>query len=268
MIASLIIAVALYAAGFAALWHKGRRRSVRPWQAASFTIGWLVVTVALLSPLHEMSEQLFSAHMVQHELLMVVAAPLLILARPLVAMVWALPRAWRQAIGRAVNGRATRSVLSVLNTPFDAWLIHGLAIWVWHVPVFFNAALENEGVHAVQHLTFVGTALLFWWTIIYPAPRAARGMSVVYLFTTAVHTSVLGALMTLARSPWYPRYSSRSAAFGLTPLGDQALAGMIMWIPASIAYLIAALLIVRRWLGDSDVEVRRREQLGYAVSSH
>ena len=93
-------------------------------------------------------------------------------------------------------------------------------------------------------------------------------MSIVYLFTTAVHTSVLGALMTMARSPWYPRYASRSAAFGLTPLGDQALAGMIMWIPASIAYLIAALLIVRRWLGDSDLEVRRREQLGFAVSSH
>ena len=93
-------------------------------------------------------------------------------------------------------------------------------------------------------------------------------MSIVYLFTTAVHTSVLGALMTMARTPWYPEYASRSAAWGLTPLGDQQLAGMIMWIPASIAYLIAALLIVRRWLGDSDLEVRRREQTGFAVSPH
>jgi cytochrome c oxidase assembly factor CtaG len=215
-----------------------------------------------------MTEQLFSAHMVQHELLMVVAAPLLLLGRPLVAMLWALPRAWRQAVGRVANRRAARSVLSVMNRPFDAWLIHGLAIWVWHLPLLFDAALESEAVHAAQHVSFVGSALLFWWTIISPARRSARGMSIVYLFTTAVHTSVLGALMTMARSPWYPRYASRSAAFGLTPLGDQALAGMIMWIPASIAYLIAALLIVRRWLGDSDLEVRRREQLGFAVSSH
>ena len=151
--------------------------------------------------------------------------------------------------------------------PFDAWLIHGVAIWIWHIPTLFQAGLESESVHALQHFTFMGSALLFWWTIIYPARRSARGMSIVYLFTTAVHTGVLGALITIARSPWYPRYAERAAAFGLTPLGDQSLAGMVMWIPASVAYLIAALLIVRQWLSDSDVKVRQGERLRYAGSS-
>ena len=91
-------------------------------------------------------------------------------------------------------------------------------------------------------------------------------MSVVYLFTTAVHTGALGALMSFARTPWYPQYANRSAAWGLTPLGDQQLAGMIMWIPASLVYLVAALLIVRRWLGDSEWAVTQRQRASFAVS--
>jgi cytochrome c oxidase assembly factor CtaG len=255
VIAFLAIAGAVYGAGLTALWRRGRRRSVRPWQAASFVVGWLVVAFALVSPLHDMSETLFSAHMIQHELLMVIAAPLLVLGRPVVVMLWGFPKHVRHALGGASRNRVFRSGWHALSAPFDAWLIHGVAIWIWHIPRLFEASLESEFVHAAQHVTFMGSALLFWWTIIYPARRAARGMSVIYLFTTAVHTGVLGALITMARSPWYTQYADRAAAYGLTPLADQSLAGMVMWIPASLAYLIATLLIVRQWLVDSDVFV-------------
>jgi putative membrane protein len=94
----------------------------------------------------------------------------------------------------------------------------------------------------------------------HPRRRSALGLSIVYLFTTAVHTAVLGALMTFARTPWYPSYASGASAWGLTPLGDQQLAGLIMWIPASFAYLIAALIILRRWLRDSETDVVRQER--------
>jgi putative membrane protein len=203
---------------------------------------------------------------VQHELLMAIAAPLLVLGRPVVVMLWGLPRRWRPIVGGVAHNRKVRSAWSLLTRPFDAWLIHGIAIWLWHVPILFQATLESEAAHAAQHISFVATALLFWWAIIHPARRAALGMSVVYLFTTAVHTGALGALMSFARTPWYPQYASRSAAWGLTPLGDQQLAGMIMWIPASLVYLVAALLIVRRWLGDSEWAVTQRQRTSFAVS--
>jgi putative membrane protein len=136
---------------------------------------------------------------------------------------------------------------------------------VWHIPLLFDAALSSDVVHAMQHLSFLGSALLFWWVVIFPERRAALGVSVVYLFTTAVHTGGLGALMAFARAPWYPLYSDRAGMWGLTALGDQQLAGLIMWIPASLAYLVAALLIVRRWLRDSEWRVAEHERAGATV---
>jgi cytochrome c oxidase assembly factor CtaG len=93
-------------------------------------------------------------------------------------------------------------------------------------------------------------------------------LSIVYLFTTAVHTSALGALMTFARRPWYPEYANRAAAWGLTPLADQQLAGMIMWIPAGVVYMVAALLVMRRWLGESEWAVAQGERADFAVPVH
>ena len=266
IVAPLALTAVLYARGVSLLWRDGQHRGAKLWQVASFACGWLITLLALVSPMHALSEQLFSAHMVQHELLMVIAAPLLVLGRPMVVMLWGLPRHWRPIVGGVAHNRSVRSVWAVLTRPFDAWLIHGIVIWLWHVPVLFQATLQSEAAHAAQHISFVATALLFWWAIIHPARRAALGMSVVYLFTTAVHTGALGALMSFARTPWYPEYASRSAAWGLTPLGDQQLAGMIMWIPASLVYLVAALLIVRRWLGDSEWAVTQRQRASFAVS--
>ena len=187
--------------------------------------------------------------MVQHELLMVVAAPLIVAGRPLVAFLRTLPREQRLVVGQYARRASIRSPWAWISQPFVAWLIHAIAIWGWHAPRMFDGALENDVVHAFEHAVFLGTALLFWSSIIHPARRSERGVVVISLFTTALHTSLLGALMTFARAPWY----SYTAADGLSALDDQHLAGMIMWIPAGLAYLIAALLVMRRWLAESDL---------------
>jgi putative membrane protein len=255
IVAPLVLSAALYGRGVVELSGRGRSRAIRAWEVLSFAAGWLVVALALLSPLHDASEQLFSAHMIQHELLMALAAPLLVLGRPLMVMVWALPARARRATAMIAHTRAVSKAWRVVTRPFDAWLIHGAAIWLWHLPPFFQATLRSETVHALQHASFLGSALLFWWSIVYGQARSARGMSIIYLFTTAVHTGVLGALMAFSRAPWYPAYASGAAAWGFTPMADQQLAGLIMWIPASVAYLVAALAIMRQWLSDSEWSV-------------
>jgi cytochrome c oxidase assembly factor CtaG len=259
IVAPLILSAALYGRGVAELGGRGRARALQAREALSFSAGWAIVALALLSPLHDVSEQLFSAHMVQHELLMALAAPLLVLGRPMMVMLWALPVRARHAVARVTRQPVIHSAWQVLTRPLDAWLIHGIAIWLWHLSWLFEATLRNETIHALQHASFLGTALLFWWSIVH-GPRAARGMSIIYLFTTAVHTGVLGALMAFARAPWYPTYAGGAAAWGLTPMSDQQLAGLIMWIPASLAYLIAALAIMRRWLRDSEWSVSDQER--------
>jgi cytochrome c oxidase assembly factor CtaG len=255
IIAPLIVTAAIYVRGM----RKAGRAANRT-HAACFATGMLVVAGALLSPLHEASEQIFSAHMIQHELLMAVAAPLLVIGRPGVVMLWGLPQDTRRWIGRVLSSASWRRTWHLLARPLDAWLLHALAIWCWHLPVLFQATLHSEAAHALQHTSFLGSALLFWWAIIHPRTRAALGLSVIYLFTTTLHTAALGALMSLAHRPWYPDYASGAAAWGLTPLEDQQLAGLMMWIPASAAYLVAALLILRRWLRESEWRVALDER--------
>lgn len=265
IVAPLVISGALYARGAILLRRRGARTPSRG-AVAAFAIGWIVVALSLLSPLHEISEQLFSAHMVQHELLMTVAAPLLVLGRPGLVMLWGLPASARGGTARIIRAPAVRSAWRALVRPLDAWLLHGVAIWAWHIPALFDRTLTSDAVHALQHASFLGSALLFWWSLLFVQRRAARGASIVYLFTTAVHTGVLGALMSFSRMVWYPAYGDRAAAWGITPLADQQLAGLIMWIPASVAYLIAALLIIRLWLRESEWAVARAEGAPLALT--
>jgi putative membrane protein len=194
--------------------------------------------------------------MVQHELLMVAAAPLLILGRPLVPFLWALPMRWRRVLGTWSAAQPVRAAWRTLTRPSIAWTIHAAAIWVWHVPALFQATLESEVVHSVQHLSFLGSALLFWWALLRGREgRLGAPAAVVYLFTTAVHTSILGALLTFSTRTWYPLYHTSTGAWGLTSLEDQQLAGLIMWIPAGLGYLIAALAIAASWLREPERRV-------------
>ncbi len=260
----LVVSAALYARGVAALRARAPRRGLHAQEITAFAAGLGVLAIALVSSLHEASEHLFSAHMIQHELMMAVAAPLLVLGKPMIVMLWAIPIRARRILGHASQSAIWRNTWQVLSRPFDAWLIHALVIWGWHIPSLFQATLHSDAVHALQHASFLGSALLFWWAIIHPRRRADLGLSIIYLFTTAVHTAILGALMVFARTPWYPEYANGAAAWGLSAMEDQQLAGLIMWIPAGLVYLVAALLIVRRWLRDSEWRVSNNEHAAAA----
>jgi putative membrane protein len=246
----LLLSAALYTVGIARLWGQaGVARGINGWQAAGFAGGWLALAAGLVSPLDRLGAQLFSAHMVQHEVLMIIAAPLLVLGRPLAAWTWALAPSHRRLAGRATRSRRFAPAWESITQPIAAWALHGLALWVWHVPALFEAALHSEAIHVLQHASFLGTALLFWWAVLGADPRSrGNGFAIGYLFTTMLHTGALGALLALAPTPWYPSYAASAGALGLDPIGDQQLGGLVMWVPGSIAYLIAGLVVVARVL--------------------
>jgi putative membrane protein len=130
-------------------------------------------------------------------------------------------------------------------------------LWIWHLPSLYNASVEYEWVHALQHSSFLITALLFWWTLLHGRHgRLGSGAAVAYCFTTALHTSVLGALMTFSEQVWYSIYESRTAAFHLTPLQDQQLGGLIMWVPAGVIFTGLGLWLMGAWIMESERRVR------------
>jgi putative membrane protein len=229
-------------------------------EAASFWAGWTALAVALLSPIHQMGEALFSAHMVQHELLMVVAAPLLVLGRPLLVALWALAPPSRQVVA-SVARTPLRRFWSLLTRLDVATGLQLLVVLGWHLPALYQRSLRSELVHALQHTSFLATALLFWWAVFQGSQARLRyGAAVLCLFLTTIVTSGLGALLTVAPHPLYPIYAASTRPWGLSPLEDQELAGLIMWIPAGLSYLVAALWLARAWLAESDRRVRRWER--------
>lgn len=239
----------LYGRGIVRLWRKaGVGGGVRPREAGCFTLGWLALVVALLSRLDAVAQHSFAVHMVQHELLMVVAAPLIVLGRPLEAFAWGLPREVHRPLAVAARSAVLRRTWQALTTPLGAWSIHAVALWTWHLPLLFALAMTHLGWHFAQHGCFFASALGFWWSVFGGRARTATAMSIASLFTTMLHTSALGALLTFAPSVWYPL--DGPPAFGLAALEDQQLGGLVMWVPGGLAYVIAALALMRRWLAQ------------------
>jgi len=243
----------------ALLYWRGARRplAIPRRERTCFWAGMAVLALALLSPLHPLGEVLFSAHMAQHEILMLIAAPLLVLARPLVPLLWGLPFAWRRTAGHWTRTPLVQRIWHGATEPLSAWWIHAAALWVWHVPSLFQATLRSEWVHTAQHLSFLLSALLFWWSLVEARGRMGHGQSVFYIFTTALHTGILGALLTFAPVVLYPAYAATTRAWGLTPLQDQQIGGLIMWVPAGVVYLAAGLVSLAAWLRESDALARR-----------
>jgi putative membrane protein len=229
-----------------------------------FGAGWLVITLSLLSPLHELGERSFTMHMIEHELLMLVAAPLLALSRPLGIFLWALPLNTRSALVTKARTCWFERTWSSLTLPLVATALQAIALWSWHAPWLFDLALNSEGWHALQHVSLLGSAMLFWWSITHSAHGpAASATAALYLFVTSMHSGLLGALMSLAASPWYSAYiqigMNGPMIAGLTPLEDQQLAGLIMWVPGGAVHAGAALVYLMRWLRPD--EERLRSQL-------
>jgi len=244
----LAASILLYAVGLGRLWRRaGWGRGVASWQAGAFLAGWLTLVAALVSPLHEYGEHLFLAHMIEHELLMAVAAPLLAVSRPLGMFLHALPRSVRLVLIRAAAAGPVQWLWQRLTQPTLATLLHAVAIWVWHIPFLLDGTLQSELLHRLQHLCFLVTALFFWWAIL-RRPSRDYGLGALHVFITMMHTGLLGALLTLAPHVAYPMQTHDAPLFGLTPLEDQQLAGLFMWIPGGAIYLGCGLGLLYAWL--------------------
>ena len=250
----LVASAVLYARGSRPLWRgESKGRGIRVWEARCYWAGWIALAFALVSPLHAMGEVLFSAHMTQHEVLMLSAAPLLVLGRPLTPDLWGLPLPWRRRVARPFLAQPFQALWTWTSRPFHAWWLHGVALWIWHIPALYQATVQSDLVHALQHASFLFSALLFWWALI-RAPHSAHGYgaAALYVFGTAVHSSILGALLTFAPSLWYPVYADTTYAWGLSALEDQQIGGLIMWVPAGVLYTVAGLILIAAWLRESE----------------
>lgn len=252
----LLLSLGLYGLGSL---RQHRTGHIQPGRVASFIAGWLCLSAALVSPIDAAGAVSFAAHMVQHELLMIVAAPLLIAGRPARTWLWSLPPGWRKPVGHWFGHQRSLQWLRGASRPLPAWTLHFLAVWGWHVPFCFQAALRHEAVHIAQHASFFISALLFWWSVLAKWRRVEpdRG-ALFYLFTTMMHTSALGALLALSTRLWYPAYETLPWQLGLSPLEDQQLGGLIMWIPGALSYVVVALVLCARWLIGGEREVLPR----------
>ena len=243
----LAIALLLYLAGLARLRQrsKGGRPQLRT-RAIRYLAGWAILAGALVSPLHEAGEVSFTFHMIEHELIMLPAALLLVAARPGPVLLWGLPQAVRSALGPLIRFGLWRS----LGSPYVATALQAVAIVAWHMPALFDRALDSEGWHIAQHLSFLVTALAFWWAMLARRGDAAGNfISAICLFVTSMIGGGVGALMALDASPWYSAYVALGMTpFGLSPAEDQQLAGVIMWVPGGLFHLAAAMVFLARAL--------------------
>ena len=238
------------AAAYARGWHRLRAVGHAPplWRLALYALGLTAVTAALLSPLDDLAAARFSAHMGQHLLLTMVAAPLLLLGNPLPLVLWGLPPRARWRLAAPLRRRSRlRAALSALTFLPVAGVLHVTAVWLWHLPVLYDAAVEHELVHAFEHATFFATAILFWWPIIQPAPRlrprSHPGFQILYLLVATAQNTALGMVLAVPERAFYPHYVSVAAALGISAVDDQMLGGGLMWSGAHM-YLLPILMIL------------------------
>jgi putative membrane protein len=214
------------------------------WQ---FIAGFAVLSLALVSPLHEGGERSFALHMTEHELIMLVATALLAASNAGGALAWGLPKPLRQLLGGGWKSPLA-SLWKRLTEPLTATAIQGVVMWVWHAPSLFDRALESRGWHAAQHLSFIIASLLFW-VAMFRRRHGGYLLSATCLFVTSMVEGALGALMTFSESPWYSSYAAMGlSGIGLDPTTDQRLAGLLMWIPGGLVHGAVAVALLHRWL--------------------
>ncbi len=263
IVAPLILLHWLYGKGVFRLWARaGAGRGVARWRVASFAAGEIILATALISPLDALGESLLSAHMVQHILLTAVAPPLLVLGAPVTALTWALPPAWRY-VARAPALQMLNKLWSALTRPLTATALHAAALWIWHAPAPFDAAIRNETLHTLEHACFLGTALLFWSAMLRRA--TAKALAAFLVAIIFVQSGLLGAILTLAPAPLYLAYENRSLLWGATALEDQQLAGLFMWAPASLCYMAAFIVFASRAFNGGVSEPSRSSRESHGI---
>jgi putative membrane protein len=242
----LALTMALFVTGYMRVRARATAAPQPRAQTAAFIGGWCVLAFALVSPLHEAGERSFTAHMLEHELLMLVAAPLLVAAHANGIFLWAMPRRLRIGIAHFFLAKSVAGTWRTLTDPLIATFLQAIVLWVWHAPLLFDLALRSPGWHILQHLSFLIGALLFW-SAMFDFHHRRRRIAVVIgcLFATAVVSGALGALMAFSQSPWYEGYRAlQLTGFGLTPAQDQQVAGLLMWIPGGLVHVGVALALL------------------------
>jgi len=240
-----------YMDAFWKVWNEaGQGRGISRRRVVAFWVAVLVLLAALVSPLDALSETLLSAHMIQH-LLLILAAPLLLAyALPVPDLIRLLPRMWRQRVARwGHRQHFLGNLWKMLTQPVVIAAGFAFILWGWHLPGLYEAALRSPMLHILEHLSFVASAYLLWWRILDTRQlRSSIGSAIMLAFVTALHSGLLGVLLLFSASNWYTAYDpSMIRSWGLTPLADQQIAGLLMWLPGSLVYLVAALALLGCW---------------------
>jgi putative membrane protein len=250
-------------------------RSRRPdavWRPLAFYCGLLAIVVALV-PLDHAADELFWAHMVQHVLLMLVAAPLLVLGAPWLPFWRPLPLRFRRAVARSLVKSPRlgwlRAFARTLSRPIVAWILFNGDLLLWHVPWFFNLTLASPAIHYAEHASFVAFGMLFWAQVIDSPPfhcRLDHLRRAMYVTAGATASWLLAVVLALAPSPLYSAYTSLpSRPGGISALTDQQLAGGVMWGPGSITYGLIVFWAIYRWLGEEELKSTRRSSRSLAA---
>lgn len=259
VILPMLLAVGLYTLG----WLRLRRLPRRPalasgWRLASYWLGMILVAISLLSPIDTMAGLLFTMHMIQHLLLAMFAPPLIMVADPMPVLVWGLPRAARRPVGRLLFSRrsAIRPIATKLTQPGIMLLLYVVVLWGWHDGNMYNAALRSDLIHDIEHLTFYVTAMLLWWHIVGAGPRFHKRPSRLGRAGLAIAaipaTMVAGVAIAFASTPIYTFYETVPRLWGMSVMTDQQVGGAIMWIPGSMMFLLAAIILIGAWLAAEE----------------
>ena len=248
---TIALIAAIYLRGWLAL-RRTRRAQFTPTRLASFLSGLAVLWIAIASPMDGFADALLTAHMIEHLLLMSAIPMLLLYGLPVVPLLRGLPRPLlRWILGPLLRVRSLRSFGRWLVRPAVAWLAMNVGYLGWHMPAAYDLALENETWHGVEHLCFLGTSLLFWWTILRPWPAEKRPNNwgaLLYLALADIVMTMLSGFLTFCDRPVYPYYVNHPNPFGIPVLTDQVLGAVIMWVLGSFAFLVPAMVITVKLL--------------------
>lgn len=260
----LIIVLALAGTIYTRGWLRMRQRTAarqgdNPWRAGArwrpllYVGGLLVLGLALMSPIDVMGSQLFYVHMIQHVLVVSIVPPMLWLANPLPFVLWGLPDWFRLQFGRLLGRKGgLRHGLKQFAGPGVVWISYVIFYLGWHDPMLYNAALEREWVHDLEHFSFFGAAMLYWWHVLGAGPVVHKPFSTVgrfiFLLLAVPPNMIAGIVIAFSESPIYSHYEAMPRIWGMSVMADQRLAGVIMWVPGSMMYMIFALILAARWL--------------------
>ena len=276
IVVGLLLATGLYARGWRRMRRRGRGgRILRPWRAWCYGAGMASVAVALLSPIGTFDSVFFFMHMIQHVLLIMVAAPLIWLGAPMLPTLWAFSRRNRRRLGRMFHeDHPVHRVFHFLTRAGVALPLFILVLFVWHYPPLYDAAQGRTLVHDVEHALFFGTALLFWWPVIHPSGgrrRLSYGAGILYIFPAKIAGFVLGAGLSLSQTAYYRTYTELPRIWGISALADQQLGGLIMWIFGGLLFIIPLLALVLMMMREDEgdlwvPEAIRARESGAAVA--